>query len=204
MQLRRADVLRGARDLLDAEGLDGLTMRKLGAALNVQAGALYWHFAGKQVLLEAIADDLLAAVAEPPPAGPWDQRLVTLAHKLRQALLGVRDGARLVAETFVTEPNTALAGRIGMRILMDAGLPAEQAAWTMFAVGHYVLGHTIEEQATGPDRDAKLAARAEGDADLRELATAIGADPGRRFEFGLGLLIDGIRVRVGPRTPADN
>jgi AcrR family transcriptional regulator len=204
VQLRRADVLRCARDLLDAEGLDGLTMRKLGTALNVQAGAIYWHFAGKQALLEAIADDLLAGVAEPPPAGPWDQRLVTLAHKLRQALLGVRDGARLVAETFVTEPNPALAARIGMRILMDAGLPAEQAAWTMFAVGHYVLGHTIEEQAAGPDRDARLAARAEGDADLRELAAAIGADPGRRFEFGLGLLVDGIRVRVGPRTPADS
>ncbi|GIF21473.1 TetR/AcrR family tetracycline transcriptional repressor [Actinoplanes tereljensis] len=206
MQLRRADVLRGARDLLDAEGLDGLTMRKLGAVLNVQAGALYWHFPGKQALLGAIADDLLAGVAEPPPAGPWDQRLVTLAHKLRQALLGVRDGARLVAETFVTEPNTALAGRIGMRILMDAGLPAEQAAWTMFAVGHYVLGHTIEEQATRPGsgRDAELAAQAAGDADLRELAAAISADPGRRFEFGLGLVLDGIRVRVGPRTPADS
>ncbi|GAA2625393.1 TetR/AcrR family transcriptional regulator C-terminal domain-containing protein [Paractinoplanes durhamensis] len=204
MQLRRADVLRGARDLLDADGLDGLTMRKLGAALNVQAGGLYWHFPSKQALLEAVADDLLAGVAETPPAGPWDQRLLTLAHRLRQALLSVRDGARLVAETFVTEPNTSMAGRTGMRILMDAGLPAEQAAWTMFAVGHYVLGHTIEEQSTGADREAKLAAQAEADADLRELAAAIGADPGRRFEFGLALMIDGIRVRVSGRTPADS
>ncbi|MFD0516962.1 TetR/AcrR family transcriptional regulator C-terminal domain-containing protein [Paractinoplanes durhamensis] len=119
-------------------------------------------------------------------------------------MLSVRDGARLVAETFVTEPNTSMAGRTGMRILMDAGLPAEQAAWTMFAVGHYVLGHTIEEQSTGADREAKLAAQAEADADLRELAAAIGADPGRRFEFGLALMIDGIRVRVSGRTPADS
>ncbi|MFD0516963.1 TetR/AcrR family transcriptional regulator [Paractinoplanes durhamensis] len=70
MQLRRADVLRGARDLLDADGLDGLTMRKLGAALNVQAGGLYWHFPSKQALLEAVADDLLAGVAETPRPAP--------------------------------------------------------------------------------------------------------------------------------------
>ncbi|MEU4236315.1 TetR/AcrR family transcriptional regulator C-terminal domain-containing protein [Actinoplanes sp. NPDC026619] len=204
MQLRRADVLRGARELLDAEGLDGVTMRKLGAALNVQAGGLYWHFRSKQALLEAVAEDLLAGVAASPPAGPWDQRLVTLAHRLRQAMLGVRDGARLIAETFVTEPNTTLAGLTGMQILIDAGLPPEQAAWTMFAVAHYVLGHTIEEQAAGPDRAAKLAALAETGPDVRELAAAIAADPGRRFEFGLALVVDGIRVRLGPRTPADS
>src|SRR6185312_10467837 len=100
VQLRRADVLRGARELIDAEGLDGLTMRKLGAQLKVQAGALYWHFPSKQALLGAIADDLVAAVADAPPAGPWDQRLITMAHRLRRALLGLRDGARLVAGTF--------------------------------------------------------------------------------------------------------
>jgi TetR/AcrR family transcriptional regulator, tetracycline repressor protein len=204
VQLRRADVLRGARDLLDADGLDGVTMRKLGAALNVQAGGLDSHFPSKQALLEAVADDLLAGVAEPPPAGPWDQRLVTLAHRLRQALLGVRDGARLIAETFVTAPNMLLTGRNGMHILVGAGLPLEQAAWTMFAVVHYVLGHTIEEQAAGPDRAVRLAALAEAEPGTREMSAAICADPGRRFEYGLALLIDGIRLRVSPRTPADS
>jgi TetR/AcrR family tetracycline transcriptional repressor len=198
VQLRRADVLRGARDLIDAEGLDGLTMRKLGAALKVQAGGLYWHFPSKQALLEAVADDLVAGVAEMPPAGPWDQRLVTLAHRLRRALLGMRDGARLVAETFVTEPNTILAGRTGMQILVDAGLPPEQAGWAMLALTHFIIGHTIEEQAPREDLPAKLAAATEtlGPGLVDDLGAAITADPDRRFDFGLGLMIDGIRSRV--------
>ncbi|MFI5897449.1 TetR/AcrR family transcriptional regulator C-terminal domain-containing protein [Actinoplanes sp. NPDC051513] len=195
MQLRRADVLRGARELIDAEGLDGLTMRKLGAQLKVQAGALYWHFPSKQALLDAIADDLVATVADAPPAGPWDQRIVTMAHRLRRALLSMRDGARLVAETFTTEPNTLLAGRTGMQILIDAGMQPDKAAWTMLALSHYIVGHTIEEQAPCDDVPAKLeASAAKYGADLvAELGAAVTADPDRRFDFGLGLMIDGIR-----------
>ena len=53
--LHRADVVDGAVELLDAEGLDGLTTRKLGASLNVDGSALYRHFPNKEALLEAIA-----------------------------------------------------------------------------------------------------------------------------------------------------
>lgn len=197
MQLRRADVLRGARELIDADGLDGLTMRKLGAHLKVQSGALYWHFSNKQALLEAISDDLVAGVIEAPPAGPWDQRLITMAHRLRRALLSMRDGARLVAETFTTEPNTLLAGRTGMQILIDAGMPPDRAAWTMLALSHYIIGHTIEEQSPRDDVLARLAASADryGAEVVAELGAAVTADPDRRFDFGLGLMIDGIRLR---------
>jgi TetR/AcrR family tetracycline transcriptional repressor len=191
VQLRRADVLRGARELIDAEGLDGLTMRKLAALLEVQADALHRHFPSKRALLDAIAGGLVATVADAPPAGPWDQRLVTMAHRLRRALLSVRDGARLVAGTFPAEPGTLLAGRTGMRILIDAGMKPDKAAWTMLALSHYIVGHTIEEQAPRRDVPAKLEAAA-GRYDA-ELGAAITADPDRRFEFGLGLMIDGIR-----------
>lgn len=194
MQLRRADVLRGARELIDAEGLDGLTMRKLGAHLKVQAGALYWHFPSKKALLEAISDDLVAGVADAPPAGPWDQRLVTMAHRLRRALLSMRDGARLVAETFTTEPNTLLAGRTGMEILVDAGMSPDRAAWTMLALSHYIVGHVIEEQSPRDDVPARIAGSA--GKYTAELGAAITADPDRRFDFGLGLMVDGIRRHI--------
>jgi hypothetical protein len=153
-------VLRGAHRVLAADGLDGLVPSRVNGSGQ--------HFPTRRALLEAVADDLLAGVDE-PPAGPWDQRLRTVAHRLRQALLGVRDGARLVAA----------AGPAAGRALIATGLPPEQDAWANAAVVHYVLGHTIDEQASG-------------------------SDSGRRFEFGLTLIIDGIRVRVGPRTPADS
>ena len=59
MRLRREHVVDVAIALLDADGLDALTMRKLATRLGVQAGALYWHFANKRALLDAMADRFL-------------------------------------------------------------------------------------------------------------------------------------------------
>jgi hypothetical protein len=153
-------------------------------------------------------------VGDPPPAGPWDQRLITLAHRLRRALLGLRDGARLLSGALVTEPNTLLAGRTGMRILIEAGLPPDRAAWTVMAMTHLIVGHVIEEQSARPELPANLTgpghhepaadrpadrgaddrrAIAGEDELIRELAATVIADPARRFEFGLGLMLDGIR-----------
>lgn len=190
MRPRRADVLRAARDLIDNEGLDGLTIAALAAAMGVPPDGL--PYPSRQALLEGVADELLSALAEPPPAGPWDQRLITLAHRLRRALLSLRDGPRLVAEAAVTDPETMHAARTGMQILVDAGLPPDRAAWTVLAVIQFVVGHTIEEQAPRDDTPAKLAATTGDDAAV-ELGAALTADPGRRFEFGLALIVDGIR-----------
>ncbi len=198
--LRRADVVEGALELLDAEGLDGLTMRKLGAALNVRGGALYRHFPSKEALLDAMADRLLAGVGAPlPPDLPWLEQCRELAERLRAALLARRDGARVVAGTFVPAPNTMAATGRSIEILCAAGFPPDQAAWITFAVFYYVLGHTIEEQGQarlgpGEDWSTRLAAAQPPPAEpvasaMRALATA---DPGQRFRFGLNLFLDGM------------
>lgn len=207
MQLHRGDVLNGAMELLDSEGLDALTMRKLAAHLGVQAGALYWHFANKQALLDAMAEKLVEGVGAPQPDGPWDQRLTILAERLHRALLSHRDGARVFAGTYVAEPNTLLFGKATIDILQPAGLPPERAAWISFSLAHYVLGHTIEEQA-----QAELAAQGawqakmtaiqerEGPDFARTITAVFDAEPDERFRYGLRLFLDGIRHQLP--TPA--
>ena len=108
--------------LLDADGLDALTMRKLATRLGVQAGALYWHFASKQALLDAMADRFLEGFAADRPAGSWDEQFSALGWRLRQVLLSHRD-ARVMAGTYVAEPNTILLGNMVIEILQAAGLP---------------------------------------------------------------------------------
>ena len=97
MRLRREHVVDVAIALLDADGLDALTMRKLATRLGVQAGALYWHFASKQALLDAMADRFLEDFAADLPAGSWDEQLAAAGWRLRQVLLSHRDGARVMA-----------------------------------------------------------------------------------------------------------
>jgi TetR/AcrR family tetracycline transcriptional repressor len=199
MVLRRADVVEGALELLDAEGLDGLTMRKLSTALNVQGGALYRHFPSKEALLDAMAERLLAGVSAPlPPGLPWLEQGRELAERLHTALLAHRDGARVVAGTYVPSPNTMAAGGQAIELLCAEGFPPDQAAWITFALFYYVLGHTIEEQAQarlapGDDWSTRLARS--GTALTEPVASAMRAlatsDPGERFRFGLNVFLEG-------------
>lgn len=201
MLLRRANVLTAALDLLDAEGLDGLTMRKLGLALNVQAGALYRHFPHKEALLDAMADELLDGVEAPlPPELPWHEQLMVLGERLHTALLRRRDGARVVSGTFAPGPHTMAASRRAAQVLVEVGFPADRAWDLTFAVFYFVLGHTIEEQAQSrmpadTNWTARLSAAGLDAADplatgLKALASA---DPAERFTYGLRVFLAGVR-----------
>jgi TetR/AcrR family tetracycline transcriptional repressor len=203
MLLRKANVVDGALALLDTEGLDGLTMRKLGAALGVQAGALYRHFPSKDALLDAMAEKLLEGVGDGPSDGPWDEQLGALAHRFRAALLTHRDGARVVAGTFVSEPNTNAAGTAAVRALCAAGIPTDRAGWIAFAGMYYVLGHTIEEQAQrqlderGDDWHGRESRSPPDDPVFaRALRSVTTADPAERFVYGLELFVDGVRQQL--------
>jgi TetR/AcrR family transcriptional regulator, tetracycline repressor protein len=202
MVLRKANVVDGALALLDAEGLDGITMRKLGVSLGVKAGALYRHFPSKEALLDAMAERLLEGVGDPLPDSSWDEQLAELARRFRAALLSRRDGARVVAGTFVTEPNTNAAGAVAVRALCAAGVPVEKAGWIAFAGMYYVLGHTIEEQAMTQlvERDEWQARSVQPSAEDPLFAEAVrsvfAADVDDRFAHGLDLFISGIRQQL--------
>jgi TetR/AcrR family tetracycline transcriptional repressor len=205
MLLRRADVVDGAVKLLDAEGLDGLTTRKLGAALNVQGPALYRHFPSKEALLDAIADRLVEGIGEPLPDGSWDEQLTVIASRMREALLAHRDGARVVAGTFVTGGNTLLSARVIFGILEKAGFPAQRAGWIVFALGYYVLGHTIEEQAqaelvkagTWPAKLEAISERSDPGYMQTAATATFTADPAERFAYGLRAFLDGLGRELG-------
>src|SRR5437016_5684932 len=101
----------------------------------------------KDALLDAVAERLLEGVGDPLPDVPWRDQLRILAGRLRTALLAHRDGARVVAGTYVGGANTLTAGQAAVEVLCEAGLSPDQAGRLTFALFYYVLGHVIEEQA---------------------------------------------------------
>ncbi|MFI9273540.1 TetR/AcrR family transcriptional regulator C-terminal domain-containing protein [Kitasatospora sp. NPDC052896] len=146
-RLDRAAVIAGAWDFVEAHGLDALTMRKLASSLGVNHGTLYWHVENKRALVDALAEDLLAGVADVDPAHQGADRLIALAGRLRSALLSHRDGARVMAGTFVRQPNTLAFGEAAIAAARAAGAQSADAALAAFSVQYFVLGFTIEEQA---------------------------------------------------------
>ncbi|WP_239085201.1 TetR/AcrR family transcriptional regulator C-terminal domain-containing protein [Streptomyces halstedii] len=196
MLLRKANVVDGALALLDDTGLDGLTMRRLGEALGVRAGALYRHFPSKHALLDAMAERIMESIDLTLKPGPWNEQGLTLASRLRQALLRHRDGARVVAGSYTTEAHTILFGNTAAALLREAGLPSRQAAWAVAAVSQYVIGHTIEEQARADlVNDGSWPKKMDAFAELADdvALSAFDSDQQERFAYGLQLLLNGIR-----------
>src|ERR1700746_1839536 len=68
--LSRAAIVREAITLLDAEGIEALSMRKLGAALNAGATSLYRHVATQDELMELAVDEVVAEITVPPRSSP--------------------------------------------------------------------------------------------------------------------------------------
>ena len=189
MALTRTDVLHAALAVLDECGLADLTMRRLAASLGIQPGALYWHFASKQALLGAIADEILRAVDGPAPTGDWDTRVIELAHRLRAALLAHRDGAELVAAAYALRAGRGNTVPLMVDVLADAGFTPEEAELAALTVLHYVFGHTADEQSHAQSLTAEVAGSAAAPSPVASSETA-------RFGFGLSVFVDGLRTRL--------
>jgi TetR/AcrR family tetracycline transcriptional repressor len=146
VRYHRADVVDRALTVLDTWGLGDLTMRRLGAELGVQPSALYHHFANKQALLAAVADEILARGPRGELADAWDARVTTICSDLRDALLAYRDGAELVATAYAfglgaTAPYDALVAA-----LADGGLEPALVPTAARTLLHFVFGHVTDEQ----------------------------------------------------------
>jgi len=216
MALDRAQVVKTAIDLLDEVGLDGLTLRRLARELGVQAPALYWHFKNKQELLDQMAETIARTEAPLRPVSPdvpWDEWIAQRAHDMRAALVRHRDGAMLAAST---RPGPSQWGDIDlqMSVLCGAGLTPVEAVRSMIAIGNYVSGFTLEEQA---DRMRGQPPGEHTEADFAEALAALAPYPlltgalreigdpqsDSAFEAGLQLILDGLRKRVADARAAN-
>jgi TetR/AcrR family transcriptional regulator, tetracycline repressor protein len=136
----------GALALTDAEGLEGLTIRRLATHLGVTPMALYWHFKNKEQLLDGIADRLWSLIDTDIDTGlPWPERLRTLMGSTVDVLSAHTSTATLM----VTTPLDAAEHcfdimEVALGIFADAGFsPSEGAALvrhglrtvTMLAIG---------------------------------------------------------------------
>ncbi|NHZ35549.1 TetR/AcrR family transcriptional regulator C-terminal domain-containing protein [Massilia rubra] len=213
MGISREVVIATALGLLDEVGLEGLTMRRLADALGIKAASLYWHFANKQVLMDGMADALMAGVAPPGPADgsaapAWRTAVGATARAVRAALLARRDGARVFAGTYVVTDNVLRVAESMIGPLREAGAGTRMAGWGAFSILYYVLGFVMEEQALDPSAPAALdvaGRRAPFEAlaaqryphVLAAMEDLFDLDFDTRFEAGLDLILTGLDAKMG-------
>ncbi|MBF4616691.1 TetR/AcrR family transcriptional regulator C-terminal domain-containing protein [Clavibacter sp. VKM Ac-2873] len=184
----RDDVARTALRILDEHGLPDFTMRRLGAALDVQPSALYWHFPDKQSLLAELADRIVAEAVIATTVRPhadWRERVRRTATSLRAALLAHRDGAEVVASTTAMGLGATAARDALSAAVAGGGFGEADCARAASALLHFVLGHVAhEQQRIQLDRLGLLTVRAPAQESADD------------FAFGVDLLVRGLGTRA--------
>lgn len=156
--LAKDDIVRAALDTLDAEGLDGLTLRKVAARLDVQAPALYWHVRSKQELLDEMGTEIWRRISlrleERDVDEPWRDALAGYARIARAELLAHRDGAKMATGTTMTDIEVLRRREPRLAAMMRQGFTVRAAAQANVLLHHFVIGFCIEEQAVIQAKEA--------------------------------------------------
>lgn len=206
--LTRERIAHAALVLIDEAGLEGLTMRALGAALGVEAMALYHHVADKGALLDAVVERLLDEVVLPDPSdGPVEDRLRACLRSYRAlAVSHPRAFVLMAARRFNTPRAFAVYERL-LSMYAEMGLAPKRQAWWFRLMGGFASGAGMA-YAASVERVADATPLALQHAPVesipfphvRAVAPHLRVDGlDAAFEFGLQVLMDALARDVAER-----
>jgi len=200
--LSRRRVLEAGVRYVDREGLEALSMRKLGAELGVEAMSLYNHVPNKSALLDGMVEVLLGGLSIPPKDENWEERIRGAYRALR---LVAREHPNVFPLLMERPPDTMdgvwLVEEF-LETLRGAGFEAETALHAFRALSSYVTGYAMSEirgfaMEPAGTRPGALELPPEKFPRLSELRSVLGkVDRDAEFEFGLDLIFAGLRVKL--------
>jgi TetR/AcrR family transcriptional regulator, tetracycline repressor protein len=193
-------VLDAALAIVDEQGLEALTMRRLGAALGVDPMTIYHHVPDKSALFDGLVELVYDEIELPAPTGEWQDDLRAIARSGRATFLSHPHVATLLGtRPPVTEAAFDLVEAI-TAIVLGAGLGEQRAADAFDCIGRLIIGHVLAEAGRPPGGDV-----AGGEEEHRETQRSLPADrypglvaieragvehdPGRLFELSLDGLV---------------
>ena len=196
----RQEIVRAAIALIDADGIDSFSMRRLASAMGVDPMTLYHHLPNRAALLDAVVDELWSSIelGEPAPGTEWRESLAGLAHRLRGVLL---DRPRLIAlvgtRPAVTPHMLTTIDRVLGWLDRDGLAPAE-ALRLLDCVTGYVVGKVqgeLRRPVGGPGVSVDTALEGTDGTShphlTRALATGYGWSPDEEFARGLDAMLGG-------------
>jgi AcrR family transcriptional regulator len=181
--------------LIDTEGLEEFSTRKLGAALGCEAMAIYWYYPSKEALLDAVVDELVARIGMGvSEEADWIAALRALAHAYRKLAHKHPNAFPLLAtRRFATESTFRFLDGL-FELARSEGLDDRTAARFFRLVSSYCSGVALDELAGLRELEREVTGPAR--ADFPRLAAAWGwLEPTHYddvFSFGLEVLLDAL------------
>lgn len=209
-KLSRDRVVEAALRIMDAEGLDAVTMRRVGRELGVEAMSLYNHVLDKDDLLEGIREHVLSMFTDPGTEGPWEERARQAARTWRQVLRSHPNTLILMSESKGPgmTPGAIRPTEITLRLLRETGLPEDDAVKAFCAFGGFIIGFVMFEigmthstgtsaaEAPTPEQLTAALPADEFPCFMSSLPYLMQGDIDQRFEYGLDLLLTGLRAKA--------
>ena len=174
-------LLAEALALVDAEGMEALTVRALAARLGTGSSTLYRHVTSRDELLVLLVDAVLGEVRLPDPALPGRVRVERLSAELRRVLRSHPHVVPALGGSPLRGPNAMRASACGLDNLLAAGHPPERARTAYLALLDYVLGSVAFDAASDATVEPGGAAGTPGRPGSDEV-----------FAFGLRTFLDGL------------
>lgn len=199
--LTPAVIATAALRLGDREGAEAMSMRRIAADLDCDPMALYRHFANRQALLDAVADAALAGARDPGPSTAWDDRLRSIATGIRsEALRHPGIAAHVAARPPLGENGRRLGAGLAAALTAAGLAPTDVVRSSQALIAYLAAALAMSVRAGVRDARWEQAGRAIGEFPDRppgEEMFAVGSQ--EQFEYGLRLLISGIRAEAATR-----
>jgi AcrR family transcriptional regulator len=205
--LTREKVTEAALALIDREGPDAFSLRKLASELGIEPMSLYNHVPNKEALLGDVAESLLGQVDfAGTDTGTWQERLRAHAAAFRAAALRHPKAFPLVLTRPAHSPAVMANIRAALASIGELELPPQEQVYIVRACVAYIagtimreLGSAVTAAAQHPDqvqqRIGEIAAT--GDPLLAAAAPYLAvSDHEAEFRYGLELLIAGLSARI--------
>jgi len=188
-----------AVELLDAEGVDGLTIRRLADRLGAGAMSLYWHVGSKEEVFDLALDAVLRFGGPPEISSSqnWRGEVIHLLEEWRAVMLRHPWSAALLPRRALG-PNILSRLELLSKILSRAGVADADLNVAIWSLWNFVIGATVtrasfdlsdEDQAAAQDRLATLSEHYPTIAQSRLL---LDSDWDGAFRKGLDFLLDGL------------
>jgi AcrR family transcriptional regulator len=193
--LSREEILTAAREIVERDGLRQLSMPTLAKNLSSGVTSIYWYFASKDELVDALAQLVVHDVHEqlPPPGdGPWDAELIAYFvafHDLLRTLPAYREIVAYAPGSIASATLTRGAQRRldeGLSLLTQAGLSHQAATDAFAACLNFTRGFVTLEDGVRPASNAD-------DHDEVGQLNQIGE---AQYRHGLRLIVAGIRAEL--------
>lgn len=200
--LTRGKVLEAALALVDREGIEALTMRRLGRAVGVEAMSLYNHVRDKEDLLDGLVGLLASEVALPEPeVGDWAERIAELVRRYRRLAHAHPHAFPLIALRPLNTPEALRPIEWAFAVAHEAGIGPEATLLMFRVLASYANGYVLNElQAAftldeGPGRLTPERLPAEEFPHLAALGPVVARrSRDEEFEHGLTLIVAALRA----------